>query len=227
MFGVHATPAQWTPAHVRERLIEAFDFERRLPGRVGPDALPSGWLPKPIDSFADMVGPKRDGARGRVEPMGAGRRLIAGRGRSDAAGARMAGEISIAGFHCRGAMPARVGTVALARRAVAPSSRRSRFPAFVILAEGRRRRCADRLQFGRGHGFEKLGGTHVAGPAAPVAGLPPSSLSFPQTDPRAATVLIEKLDACFSEDFLNHAQCLRIAGVPTDLQIGNCVPMQA
>jgi hypothetical protein len=56
-FGTLTTPTQWSAAVVSERLIEAFDFERQLPGRDGPSWLQSAWcaMPAPLDSFADLV----------------------------------------------------------------------------------------------------------------------------------------------------------------------------
>jgi hypothetical protein len=53
--GIHAAPASWTTVLVRERLVEAFELERRLPGHVGPARLRSAWLVAPLDSFADRV----------------------------------------------------------------------------------------------------------------------------------------------------------------------------
>ena len=33
----------WTGAWVKIRMVEAFEIERRMPGRVGPVLLRSGW----------------------------------------------------------------------------------------------------------------------------------------------------------------------------------------
>ena len=47
-------PPQWTAAHVRTRLVEAFEIDRRLPnGRLAP--LRSTWRLATIDTFADKV----------------------------------------------------------------------------------------------------------------------------------------------------------------------------
>jgi hypothetical protein len=56
-FAMPTTPTQWSAAVVRERLVEAFDLERQLPGRDGPSRLRSAWcaMPAPLDSFADLV----------------------------------------------------------------------------------------------------------------------------------------------------------------------------
>jgi hypothetical protein len=56
-FVTPATPPQWSAAVVRLRLIEAFDLEQQLPGRVGPGRLRSVWsaMPAPLDTFADLV----------------------------------------------------------------------------------------------------------------------------------------------------------------------------
>src|SRR5262245_19882106 len=50
----NALPPQWTAAHVRVRLVEAFEIDRRLPnGRLAP--LRSTWRIATIDTFADKV----------------------------------------------------------------------------------------------------------------------------------------------------------------------------
>jgi len=50
----HTTEAPaWTAKIVRERLIEAFEIDRRLP-RVGPARM-KGWLMQTLDTFADRV----------------------------------------------------------------------------------------------------------------------------------------------------------------------------
>ena len=48
-----AEASAWSAELVRERLIEAFEIDRRLP-RVGP-ARTKGWLMQTLDSFADRV----------------------------------------------------------------------------------------------------------------------------------------------------------------------------
>jgi hypothetical protein len=46
-------PPQWSGELVRERLCEAFDIERRLPGKR---RAVSAWLFDTVDTFADQVG---------------------------------------------------------------------------------------------------------------------------------------------------------------------------
>lgn len=50
-----AEPLQldWTPAHVRTRMVEAFDVLRRMSGRIGPKAYGSNW-PAILRDIADM-----------------------------------------------------------------------------------------------------------------------------------------------------------------------------
>lgn len=48
-----SSEGSWTAELVRERLIEAFEIDRRLP-RVGPVRM-KGWLFDTVDSFSDRV----------------------------------------------------------------------------------------------------------------------------------------------------------------------------
>jgi len=48
------TPPAWNAELVKERLIEAFEIDRRLPDRVGPTPI-KGWLFDTVDTFADRV----------------------------------------------------------------------------------------------------------------------------------------------------------------------------
>jgi len=53
-------PVTWTATLVRERLREAYEIERRMPGRRRSS---SAWLFPTVDTFADIVG------RTDVEPV--------------------------------------------------------------------------------------------------------------------------------------------------------------
>jgi hypothetical protein len=56
-YGVAEPAARcWTPDRVKERLVEAFEIERRIPGgRVGPAVIRSSWPTNTRDSFSDRV----------------------------------------------------------------------------------------------------------------------------------------------------------------------------
>jgi hypothetical protein len=47
-------PTQWTGERVRERLVEAFAIERRMPGQHFA-TIASAWPATPVHSFADIV----------------------------------------------------------------------------------------------------------------------------------------------------------------------------
>jgi hypothetical protein len=47
-------PSQWTPEHVVQRMIQAFEVLARMPGRVGPMSKSGHW-PSILREFADLV----------------------------------------------------------------------------------------------------------------------------------------------------------------------------
>jgi len=57
-------PVAWTAEVVRERIVEAFEIEKRMPGERRFASLASSWPATPVHSFADRVG--WDDARQRV-----------------------------------------------------------------------------------------------------------------------------------------------------------------
>ena len=47
-------PQSWTPEHVQQRLVRAFDVLKRTPGRVGPSSNSNAW-PAMIREFHELV----------------------------------------------------------------------------------------------------------------------------------------------------------------------------
>jgi hypothetical protein len=61
-----SSPATWSAEIVRERLVEAFAIDRRMPGERRYGRMASAWPASPLHSFADQIHWGDDDARKRV-----------------------------------------------------------------------------------------------------------------------------------------------------------------
>jgi hypothetical protein len=60
-----ASSAIWSPDHVKARLVDAFDLERRLPDNERPHGVGSSWPAAVWHEFGDLIG-RSDEARAEV-----------------------------------------------------------------------------------------------------------------------------------------------------------------
>jgi hypothetical protein len=64
---IASLPATWTADNVRQRLVDAFTTERKLPGQRFTKAIASSWPATPLHTFTDMLhwNNPQDGVRDR------------------------------------------------------------------------------------------------------------------------------------------------------------------